>query len=262
MVAMQVIVGRALNPDTTITALTPGTGDSFSIRDFPDTSPAYLEGLWYQAATAGIVRVRSPRMHDFVQNIRYRTTAAAIRNQIPDDANQVLYPNDPLTFEMSGGAAETDSAALLVYYNELPGIAAKLATWEQIKSRIVNLLTVEVACTGPVVAGDWSPGNPFNSAFDLLKADTEYAVLGYHSGTAALAVALSGSDTGNLKVGGPGTTEDIETRDWFVSLSRAKGTPHIPVFNSNNRGSTNAFVALNTAAGTVNVDFLCAQLSK
>lgn len=261
MSAIEVITGRALNPGATITALTANTGSSFTIRDFPSPNGAFLAGLWAQGATAGVVRVHSARFHDDVQGIRYRNPAALIRNYLADEAQQPLYPNDPLRFEMSGGGAETDSASMLVYYRDLPGINARLQMWDQIKPRVVNLLTVEVPVVGPVTAGDWSPGTVITTLTDLLKADTNYAVLGYQSDTACNSVALQGTDTGNLKIGGPGTTESIETRDFFLSLSKNTGEPAIPVINSNNRGSTLAFVALNTAAGTINVSFSLAQLS-
>lgn len=261
MTAIEVVTGRVLNPDTTITALTANTNNTFTTRSFPEQSPAYLTGLWAQNATAGVVRLRSPRLHDNVQNIRYRSPAAAIRNFLPDEAMQHMYPNDPLIFEQSGGAAETDSAAFMVYYTDLPGIAARVAMWDQVKPRIRNLLTVEVPVVGPVTAGDWSAGTVITTGFDLLKSDTDYAFLGWQSGTASLAVALQSSDTGNLRIGGPGTTEAIETRDYLVSLSKALGMPCIPILNSNNRGSTNAFVALNTAGGTVNVGFTLAELA-
>jgi hypothetical protein len=259
--AIQVITGRILN-QAGLTAWTANTGDSLTVRDFNDATPTYLEGMWGQSATAGTLRVRSARLHDFVQGIRFQLPAALIRNFLPDEASQPLFPNDVLTVEQAGGAAETDSGSLLLYYTDLPGIAARLATWEQIRGRVVNILTAEVAVVGPVTAGDWSPGTNLNTTFDLLKADTDYAVLGYQTATACNAVAISGTDTGNLKAGGPGTTESIETRNWFVEMSKAKNKPYIPIINSNNRGATQAFVALNTAAGTVNVDYVLAQLTR
>jgi hypothetical protein len=257
---MEVVTGRVLNPGATITALTANTGNTFTVRDFPDTSKTILKGLWAQSATAGVVRVHSARMHDDIQGIRYRVPAATVRNLLSDEAEQPLYPNDVLRFEQSGGGAETDSASMLIYYEDLPGIAARLAMWEEIKPRIVNLLTVEVPIVGPVTAGDWSAGTAITTLTDLLKADTNYAILGYQSDTTCNAVGWSSSDTGNLRVGGPGPTETIETRDWFVSLARNTGRPAIPMFNSNNRGSSQAFVALNTAGGTVNVSYSLAQL--
>lgn len=257
---MEVITGRALNPGATVTALTVNTNNSFTVRAFPEGQAAYLEGMWTQQATAGIFQVRSPRMHDDVRGIRFTAAAANVRNFFDDWSEQFLFPNDPLRVEITGGGAETDSGALLVYYQNLPGIDARLQMWEQVKPRIVNHLTTVVTVVGPTVAGDWSAGTVFTTDSDLLKSDTDYAVLGYTVDTEVLAVGLSSSDTGNLRVGGPGPIEPIETRDWFVSLSLAHGTPHIPVFNSNNRGSINAFVARNTTGTSDVVAFHLAQL--
>lgn len=258
--ALEVLTGRAVNPGSTVTALTNNTGNTFTIRDFPDGQVAWLEGMWTQQATAGIFQVHSPRMHDDVRGIRFTAAANNVRNFFDDWSEQFLFPNDPLTVEITGGATETDSGALLVYYQNLPGVDARLHMWDEIKARIVNHLTVVVTVVGPVTAGDWSAGTVITADTNLLKADTDYAVLGYTSSAEVLAVGLSSSDTGNLRVGGPGPIEPIETRDWFISLSLAHGTPHVPVFNSNNRGSTNAFVARNIAAGTVPVAFHLAQL--
>lgn len=258
--ALEVVAGRVTNPGATLTALTVNSGNSFTVRDFPEGQAAYLEGMWTQQATAGAFQIHSPRMHDDVRGIRFTAAAASVRNLMTDWDEQFLYPNDPLRVELSGGGAEVDSAAFLVYYQNLPGVDARLHMWDEIKSRIVNHLTVVVATAGPATSGDWSAGTVITTTSDLLKADTDYAVLGYTSDAEVLAVGLSSSDTGNLRVGGPGPVEAIETRDWFTSLSVHHGTPHIPVFNSNNRGSTNSFVARITAAGTVNIAWHMAQL--
>lgn len=259
--ALEIITGRALNPGAGPTALVANTGDSFQVRSTPDANPPRLIGLWGSAATAGLVRLRSPRMHDAVQGIRFVLPAAFRRNLLPDEAEQLLYSQDLLTFEIGGGGAETDAAAMLIHYPDLGGSAARLAMWEQVKPMIVNLVTVEVAVVGPVTAGDWSAGTLLNATNDLLKANTDYAVLGYQSGTDCLAVAIRGADTANYRIGGPGTTESIETRDFFVSLSKNRGAPCIPIINQANRASTLVHVAHTTAAGTITVDLLLAQLS-
>lgn len=258
--AFEVLTGRVTNPGAALTALTANSGNSFTVRDYPDGQRAYLEGMWTQQATAGAFRVHSPRMHDDVRGIQFTSANANVRNLFGDWDEQFLFPNDPLTVEQSGGGAEVDSGALLVYYENLPGIDARLMTWDQVKPNIVNHVTQVVATVGPATSGDWSAGTVITTTSNLLKADTDYAVLGYTVDAEVLAVGLSSSDTGNLRVGGPGPIEPIETRDWFVSLSQMHGTPHIPVFNSNNRGSTNSFVARITAAGTVNVAWHLAQL--
>lgn len=258
---LEVVAGRVTNPGAAITALTANTGNSFTVRNFDTAQAAYLDALWAQGATAGVVRVRSAKFHDFVQGIRYTYIAGVARNLLPDESAQLLTPQDTLTFEMSGGAAETDLAVMLVYYNEVAGLNARLATWDQVNPAIVNYVTNEVSVTNPTTAGDWSAGTAINTTFDLLKANTDYAVLGYQCATAVGAVGIQGSDTSNLRVGGPGTTESIETRDWFLSLGKATGRPYIPIINSANKGGTLVSVAHTSAGGTTTVDLILAQLA-
>src|SRR5262245_52598814 len=158
MSAWEVVTGRALNPGAAGAALTPNTGDSFQVRSTPDSNPPFLENIWAQAATAGFVRLRSPRMHDAVQGIRFQNPAAAVRALLADEARTQLYSQDILTFEIAGGAAETDSAALLIYYPDLGGSDQRLGTWDQIQPLIAEMATVEVVVTAPATAGDWSAG--------------------------------------------------------------------------------------------------------
>lgn len=258
--AFEIVTGRALNPGATLTAVTVNTGDSLQVRSTPEGQNPLLYGIWASAATAGAVRLRSNRLHDPTQGIRYVVPAALQRNFMPDEAETRLYSQDILTLEVSGGGAETDAAAIAVYYPDLPGSDARLATWEQVMPAIEEYATIEVAVAGPGTAGDWSAGTALNATNDLMKANADYAVLGYQTGTSVLAVGLRGSDVANLRVGGPGPTESIETRDWFVSLSKAHGRPCIPIINQANRASTLAFVAHTTAGGTVTVDFTVARL--
>lgn len=262
MSALEVVAGRVTNPGAGFTALTPNAGQTFNVRDYPRTSAAMLEGLWTQQVTAGQVRIRSPRLHDDTQGIRKIAAGGAVRNLFGDEYEQRLEPNDPLRFEMTGGAAEVDAAAMLIYYRDLGGIAARLEMWESIKPRVEAIMGQVVDVAGPALTGDWSAGTTIVTPNDNLKADRDYAILGYEVSAECLAVAVVGTDTGNIRVGGPGPTEAIETRDWFVSLSKHHGTPHIPVINSNNRGNTLVQVARITAAGTVNVSLQLALLSR
>lgn len=260
MTAYEVLAGRVVNPGAALTALTADTGDSFAVRSFNMGTPAYLDDMWAHEATPGVFRVRSPRLHDNVQGMRYRVPTTAARALLPDEADQILYPQDVLTVELSGGGAETDCGFILAYYTDLPGIAARLATWEQIAPRVASILSNEVAITGAATTGDWSAGTPINTTFDLLKANVDYAVLGYESDTAVGAIALRGPDTGNLRVGGPGGNEALETRNWFVRQSRSNSRPYIPIINAANKGSTLAFQASASASATINVSFILAEL--
>jgi hypothetical protein len=192
--------------------------------------------------------------------MRWRTIAATTRSFFADGLRQRIYPNDNLTFELQGGGAETDSAAFLAYYSNIPGPTSRFVTWDQIKGAIVAILVQEVAVTNPTTAGDWSAGTALNTTFDTMIANQDYAVIGYQTDTAQCSIGLRGIDTANLRLGGPATTESIETRDWFASLSEATGDPHIPVINQANRAATLAFVQGNTTGGSSNVGFVLAQL--
>jgi hypothetical protein len=256
----EVITGRATNP-AALTAITVNTGDTAAVRAFGEGVSPLLENLWSQQATAGIIRARSNRLHDATQGIRLVANAANPVALMPLDSAQRLAATDVLTYEIQGGGAEVDALAAMLYYDNMSGNVAKLGSWDQIRAQIVNLLTVQVDVAGPATSGDWSAGTVLTNFSNLLKADTYYAILGYVLDTASLAVGLQGPDTGNYRLGGPGALNPLESRDWFVRLSRASGRPHIPVIQSQNDDATRVFVARVGAGGTINVALIMAELT-
>ena len=258
--AFQIIGGRVTNAGATITALTANTGDSFTVRSFPMESYAWLENIWAQEATTGVVRVRSPRLHDAVQGIRLRVSASG-RFLLPRPAEQRLYAQDVLTFELSGGGAETDAAFIAVYYEDLPGVDARLATWDEIAPRIVNVAGVEQAITTGGTASDWGGSQAINADFDQFKRNVDYALLGYTSDIALGAIGVTGPDTGNLRVGGPGALNPEFSSEWFVHLSRLQGRGHIPIINGANCGATTFDVSHTATATAANVTLILAELA-
>lgn len=260
--AIEVLGAKVTNPGAGPTACSPAAGDSLTVRFAPGQTQAWLLNLWGQEATAGFIQVRSPKLHDVTRGIRERVLASVTRGLLADMVNQYLTPQDTLIVEAGGGAAETDAFGLLIYYPDFQGPTQRLATWEQLQPRIANILTVELAMVAPTVAGDWAAGTLLNAASgaDLTKPNTDYAVLGYLTDTACTSVSIRGADTGNLRIGGPGTTEAIETRDWFIALSRAINAPAIPVVNSAGKGAITVAQQNNAAAGTPNIDLILAEL--
>lgn len=259
--ALEILNGRATNPGATPTALAMSTGDSLTVRNATPGSRIRLTNVWAEAATAGLVRVRSPRLHDNVQGIRLGTVAASTRALLGDDVNQNLYAQDQLIAEIAGGGAEVDAMALCVFYDDLPGADARLETWAGIQGRIRNILSVETSHTTSATAGDYGGSVAINSSFDLLKANTDYALLGYEVNTEVLSVGWRGPDTGNVRAGGPATREGIETRDWFVGLSEGLGSPAIPVINSANKGGTNVDLVATQVSTAVIVRSILAELA-
>jgi hypothetical protein len=237
--ALELLCGFVTAPSTTQTALTMGSGNSLIVRGVDEAEKPKLLQAWTDVQGAGVFRVRSPRMHDNVQGLRFATVVSDLAAFLPDGVPEILNPQDTLVADLSGSATAGDieSAALLVYYPRLSGIDSAFATYEEIAPRIVHIFPVEnTLALG--TAGGYSGEEAITAEFALQKANTEYALLGYLVTTECLAVRWRGSDIGNLGIGGPGDAERRQlTRRWFVDLGRAYGFATIPIFNSQNFGN-------------------------
>lgn len=238
--ALELLTGFVTAPSTTFTAWTLASGNSLTVRNAALTTKVRLLSAWGDWQTAGILRIRSPKLHDNVQGLRLQGVASEVYPLIPwlsKDQAQGLTPQDTLTVEQTGSATAGDieSGCLLLYYDDLPGQSAYLITPEELSKRAVNLVSVEnTLALG--TAGGYSGEEAINAEFDLLKANTDYALIGYNVSAECVCVRWRGADTGNLGVGGPGndTNKDV-THDWFLKLSTLLGLPAIPVFNSANK---------------------------
>lgn len=239
---LQVLNGLAVNPSSTITPLTPLAGDSYTVRSTNMGADIELVQAWAFTTTNLLFRVRSPRMHDQAQNMRYLPTASKAWPLMPWGATQKLYSQDNMTVEITGGTSETDVGSLLLYYNDLPGVNARLFMWAQLQPLIVNLTTIQVTLTSSATAGNYSPTVPLNGTFDTLIRNVNYAILGWECPVAGVSFGITGVDTGNLRVGGPLAIESWLTRTWFKELSAETGKPMIPVFNAANVAGTMADV--------------------
>lgn len=237
MPALELLTGFATAPGASLTAVTMATGNTLSIRNGRDDSFVAILQAWMDAQTGGNLRIRSPRMHDNVQGVRLVNSASEIEPLLPDGVGIRVEPQDTLTVEVSGSAVAGDieTVCMLAYYADLPGIAGRFISPEDLRSRMVSLMTVEnTLALG--TAGGYSGEEAINAEFDLMKANTDYALVGYLVNGECAAVGWRGVDTGNLRVGGPGALESKGlTARWFVALSESFGLPLIPVFNSANK---------------------------
>lgn len=259
--ALQVINGSAVNPSTTITALTPNSGDSYTVRNGAPGSDIEWIQSWAYTTTNLLFRVRSPLMHDQAQNMRLKPPASNPYPLMPGNLTQKLQPQDNITAEITGGTSETDMAAMLVYYNNLPGTSARLHAPSEVIPLIQNLTTVEVDLTSSGTSGAYSPTVALNGSFDTLRRNIDYAILGYECPTNGCSLGITGVDTGNLRVGGPLTNQPWITRNWFVDLSNETGKPLIPVINSANVAGVNVDITAAATSTAFQVGIILAQLS-
>lgn len=256
------ITGRATAPSTTLTALTMAAGNSLTIRNTSLQADIRMVDMWAFNNAAGIFRIRSPKLHDNVQGIRYRVVAADPVSLFPRGDFQRLTPQDTLIAEISGSAVggQIEQGFAQIWYSDLPGSSSRLANWDDIKGRIVNILTNEVAITAGA-GGGYTGAVAINTTFDLLQANTDYALLGATCDVICGAIQVVGPDFGNLGVGIPGfmANRNFVAR-YFKELNERLGVPTIPVFNSANKGGTQVAVVQNQAAAAVNVNLVIAQL--
>ena len=141
-----------------------------------------------------------------------------------------------------------------------PGAVARLYSWADISGNVKSIKALEVDCVTSATIGQWSD-TLITATENQLHARTDYAVLGYEASVAVVTVAIKGQETGNLRVGGPGPTSSFPTSDYFVQMSNMHGTPHIPVFNADNRNSVYVSTAANTASVATKVTLILAEMA-
>jgi hypothetical protein len=159
---------------------------------------------------------------------------------MPFGVPQRLWPQDVLAVDLAGSAVagDVESVCQLHYYEDLPGISARMISPDDLARRILHVVGVRNTVTA-VAGPGYSGAEAVNAEVDLLKANTDYALLGYAVTVECCSVCWRGPDTGNLRVSGPGDPALWRvTRDWFLRLSTAFKLPLIPVINSANKGGT------------------------
>lgn len=254
--------GGATTTATALTDTTVATGDSKTVRAFGPAAQATLEHIVMQAGTAlNQVRVKSPMMHDNVNGISFKATASPTIFQMPREVGQQLYSNDQLTIQATAAANTAALVALIAYYSDLPGAAARLASWGDIRGLIKSIKPVEVDFTTGAASNAWVD-TVLTTTEDLLHANTDYAVLGYQTDVNVGVLGIKGQETGNLRVCGPGDASTRDMSDYFVKASDDHGTPHIPIFNSANKGSVFLSAASNGLSAAVKGQLVLAELSQ
>lgn len=262
--ALDTVTATGTAIGATLAAATVATGDSFTIKNQTGNSPAWLLQVWADNQVAGQVRIRSPKFHDNVDAIRSRVLVGVLEPLLPWGSPQPLYAQDTLAVELAGSgvAGDIESVIMQVYYPDLPGQNARLATWDQVKGRIRNVLGQRIAITLGSTAG-YNGARAINADTDLLQANTDYAVLGMTTDSECAAICLRGPDTGNLRCAVPGEPGLIHHANyWFKRLSIAYNLPLIPIINSANKGGTLVDAVNDENGGTANVTIWLAQLGQ
>lgn len=269
-VAIDSIVAQSADLGATgFVTLAPGGSSTFTIRSMPDGSRAYIEDVWVaDSVTKAQLSIKSPRLHDQVRGILLAFSnligaTANVKNPqqvMPGYLRQRVYSTDALTIQGSGADNDVFVAVLSIYYENLGGIAARLASWEQVNAAMVNVVGILVQPTASATAGTVGAGVALNSVDDRLKANKDYALLGATSDIPITGIFVNGTDTGNLDVPLPGSWDQAASATYFVDKAKQYGVPHIPIINANNQGSTLVKVVNDVASSAPNITVLLAEL--
>jgi hypothetical protein len=260
-VAIDTVGFFATNPGAAGIAATLATGDSSTVRNFGQQDNALLLGMFRQGATSGFVRARSPLLHDFVRGIMFTPSETPAAVLVPRRLNQRFKPQDVLTIEIGGGAAEVDAGALSIYYTNLPGASARLHMWSDLANLIKNVKPVEIDFNTAATAGQWQD-TVLTTTENLLHANTDYACIGYLVDVAVDVFGLRGIDTSNLRICGPGALRSEVTTDWFAKLSDDTGLATIPVINSANVGGLFASCQAVATGAAIKGQLILAELAQ
>jgi hypothetical protein len=260
----QNITGGALE------ALTPGTGDSNTFQDFTPGSAAYLADVrGVDDASPCEVSLIASRFHDQILGITGwvpdGSTLAPVNRSTsisPPGADQPIYPSDVLTVQVLGTAADNVNVTVVLYYSDLPGIAAKLRTWDAVRGSIVNLVGVDVALdasSGPA-QGDWSAAVSLSAGGRRLDAGRYYAVLGFTAAEPLAAMSISSFETGNIRIGGPVIADGEKDSGLLKDIAITYNAALIPIIAGNNQDTVLVQCA-DPAASTVATTVMLAELS-
>lgn len=248
-------------------ALAPGTGDSLTFQNVPQDSVSTFAEVWaVDDAHACELSFYASRWHDQQFGIRMEVPSGAAFAPVNQPVNvlgggaiQPIFPSDVLVPRVNGTASDNVNATALIYYENLPGIDARLMSWATFRTAYKNLVGINVSLTPG--AGNYGNTVALNASDNRLHANTDYAVMGFTCKTPCALVALSGVDTGNQRVGGPVLGDPSHDEELFLDLAKKYDAALIPVINSNNAGAVN-LQAANVNNTAIAVDVMLAELKQ
>ncbi len=248
--------------------LVAGTGDITTAADgsllvpaFPDGATCFLEECWCSATEAGIVSLSGP---DFIDRILgYEAIAASnvdgsgafkAQNVSPGTLSNTLHSSNQFFAKYACATAAKDvNLSFILRFSNLPGIQARLAPAQAITANAGKLVGMQVGVDPATTQGDWSPQASLTSVEGRkLDSSKYYAIVGFTSLVPLNAVAVSGYETGQLKVGAPAVGESEHDTYSLLDIAMRYTDALIPVFPGNNQDQIQVQAA-DPAAGATTV---------
>jgi len=237
-------------------AIAAVSGESLSIRWLGEgTSVSLLEAWGGNNAHKCDFSIRSPLLHDNTRGIRFAhmfnpTLSGADGNPqlyLPPYWRQPYEPTDTLVVEVNGTASDDVTFSQCLLYDTPANIGGRFMGAAEVEARLRNLVGIRISPAAAASTSTYGNDEAINSDDDRLKANTDYALLGFTTDLPFTTLGLFGPDTGNFTIPMPGHWDEKITSGWFYDMARRWNTPLIPIINSNNKGVT--FTKLADAGG-------------
>ena len=233
----EVLGFSATAPGATGAAAAAYAGDSLTARAAAPNSRIRLVNLWANKQTAGFTQVVFPSGNDTTRNIRSVDQATNPLPLMGDPPVQFVQSQELMSVTIGGSATAGDfeQGILLMWYENALGLNGRFLMPADVTAKRIRSVTVQGSIT-TTSAGGWTGSEALNADSDLLRANTDYAILGGVIQTRCNALGIIAPDWSNVRLGMPGnpTRADL-TASYFADLSLATGLPMIPVFNSANK---------------------------
>jgi len=175
------------------------------------------------------------------------------RQQIP------VFSADVPTIKVSSTASDDVVLSYLTEYDNLPGSGAIFDSWSNVNATNPPVVAFNCNAVGGT-PGVYGAARAFNTDDTRWVAQRYYAILGFSVKTQVTTIAIKMFETGNLLLGAPMGSLNLDQRNFFVDLSYDRQKPLIPVMLGTNAG--NAFMYINDAESSTSpkVDIHCLLL--
>lgn len=241
----------------TYTAFTAQNGQTFTVRSSDSDPAGVMFAPFGSFGAAGYAQIKSARMHDFTVGTTFAVSANTAFPQVNEwggnEYDETIWNVDTLSVQATTVASQTASTSYLIglqmYYQNLGSATqrmmrpAEVMSYNNPQQKVGTHYVSWVRPASNATAGILGTGVAVNATNDQFYADGYYALVGYLCPTSVGAVLINGIDTSNVYVGGPGSSDPMVTRSYFLDLSLRQNTALVPVIKANNKAGTLVYVA-------------------
>jgi hypothetical protein len=253
-------------------SLTANSGDSLGIQNYVNGGARLTHAWGIDSASVmegQLLMTRYDSVHDQQHGYRFEIPALAPGGAGNVAAHTIFRPpfkiaafsGDTVTLQVTGTAADAVVVSYIAEYDDLPGVRATFATWEQVQNYKTTTIGLNNLPVASGTKGAYGATRALNADDSRLSADKYYAILGCSVQTQVTTIALTSTTWGGQRIGIPVGALDLDNNMWFVTESIASGKPLIPIINANDAANVLVSVADSAASTSPKVDWTMYELS-